>query len=55
MKTLSDGVHIWASLYPFPQIILGGYLTATRGITVCVPPPPLSTCSTPRDPALERF
>jgi hypothetical protein len=38
MKTLSDGVHVWASFYPFPQIILGGYLTVTRGITVYCSP-----------------
>ena len=39
MKTLNDGIHLWASLYPFPQILLGGYLTVTRGITVRPTPP----------------
>lgn len=32
MGTLAAPVQVWASLYPFPQLIVGSYLTATRGL-----------------------
>ncbi len=32
MGTLHLPIHLWASLFPFPQILVGGYLTVTRGI-----------------------
>jgi hypothetical protein len=32
MTTLQVPTQIWASLFPFPQILVGGYLTVTRGI-----------------------
>lgn len=32
MKTLRMAIAVWASLFPFPQIFIGGYLTVTRGL-----------------------
>ena len=34
MQTITAPVTIWASLFPFPQIFVGGYLSATRGFSV---------------------
>mmetsp|Transcript_46827 Transcript_46827/g.117323 ORF Transcript_46827/g.117323 Transcript_46827/m.117323 type:complete len:167 (+) Transcript_46827:111-611(+) len=32
MKKTVMPIAIWASLFPFPQFLVGGYLTSTRGI-----------------------
>lgn len=32
MRTLRRPVAVWASLFPFPQLIVGGFLGVTRGL-----------------------
>ena len=32
MGSLHWPIQIWASLFPFPQLIVGSYLTVTRGV-----------------------
>mmetsp|Transcript_315 Transcript_315/g.444 ORF Transcript_315/g.444 Transcript_315/m.444 type:complete len:172 (+) Transcript_315:85-600(+) len=32
MGTLPLGVKLWASAFPFPQLIVAGYMTLTRGL-----------------------
>mmetsp|Transcript_25019 Transcript_25019/g.83863 ORF Transcript_25019/g.83863 Transcript_25019/m.83863 type:complete len:226 (+) Transcript_25019:915-1592(+) len=31
MQTIRLPIQVWASLFPFPQLLYGGYLAATRG------------------------